>query len=224
MLAVRRVALLTLLPVAAMLVAACNDDGRTLRPADPDKNLSISTTASPSTDGDSLGTPAPSDDGDTTVPGSDGSTLPLGDEDLFLSAPWVDGGPIDAKYTCDGDNVAPALSWSPAPEGTVEIAVTMRDLDAPFAHWGIAGLAPDLTSLGEGDVPLGAYEATNGAGAIGYTGPCPPAGSTHTYVLTVHYLVSETDLTDGVPLSELLDGISVAENASAEVAGTFSRG
>ncbi|MFZ4720376.1 MAG: YbhB/YbcL family Raf kinase inhibitor-like protein [Ilumatobacteraceae bacterium] len=220
----RRVALLTLLPVATMLVAACNDDGRTLRPADPDKNLSISTTASPSTDGDVVGTPAPSDGADTSVVASGDSTLPLGDEDLFLSAPWQDGAAIDATYTCDGDNVSPALSWSPAPDGTVEVAITMRDDDAPFDHWGIAGISPDVSSLAEDDVPLGAYEAVNGSGATGYTGPCPPAGSTHTYVLTVHYLVSQTSLTDGVSLAELLDEISVAESASAEVSGTFSRG
>jgi phosphatidylethanolamine-binding protein (PEBP) family uncharacterized protein len=72
-------------------------------------------------------------------------------------------------------------------------------------------------------VPLGAYQAVNGAGAVGYTGPCPPAGSAHTYVLTVHYLGSQTNLTDGVAAEELLDGISVAEIASAEVDGTFSR-
>lgn len=223
MLAVRRVALLTLLPVAAMLLAACNDDGRSLRPAGPDQNLSISTTAAPSTDGDVIDSPDSTGGGETTAAGG-GSTLPLGDEDLFLSTPWEDGATIDAKYTCDGANVSPALSWSPAPEGTVELAVTMRDLDAGFDHWGMAGLSPERTSLGEGEVPLGAYEAENGAGAIGYTGPCPPAGSTHRYVVTVHYLVAPTDLTDGVSLGELLDGISVAENASAQVTGTFSRG
>jgi len=112
-----------------------------------------------------------------------------------------------------------------APEGTAEIAITMTDLDAPdFVHWVIAGISPEQIALAEDTVPLGAYQATNGARAIGYTGPCPPAGSTHTYVLTVHYLGERTNLTDGVAADELLSGISVAELATAEVDGTFSRG
>jgi Raf kinase inhibitor-like YbhB/YbcL family protein len=191
-----------------MAFAACNDDGRTLREPGPDQTQSIST----------LGT--------SSVPVIDdgADTLPLSDEELTLTAPWFDGESIDPRYTCNGDNIAPSVSWSPAPEGTVEIAVTLRDLDAPdFAHWVIAGISPDEVALTEDSVPLGAYEATNGVGDIGYTGPCPPAGSTHTYVLSVHYLSTRSNLTDGVAADELFDGITAAELASVEVEGTFSR-
>ena len=213
----RRVALLTLVPVLAMVAASCNDDGRVLRDAKPDQTQSISTTAAPDT--------VVVDDGSSDSLSLPSSTLPLSDEESTLSAPWEAGGAIDPRHTCDGDNVSPALSWSVAPEGTVEIAITMTDLDAPgFVHWAIAGIGPEQIALAEDTVPLGAYESSNGAGAVGYTGPCPPAGSTHTYRLTVHYLGAQTNLTDGVPADELLSGISVAELATAEVDGTFSRG
>lgn len=205
----RRVALLTLFPLLAMVAAACRDDGRTLREPRPDQTQSISTTAA-------VTTPDVIDDG--------GDTLPLTDEEFTLVAPWDDGTVIDPRYTCSGDNVSPALSWSPAPEGTVEIAITMRDEDAPeFAHWAMAGISPDDIALAEDTVPLGAYVATNGTGEIGYTGPCPPAGSAHTYVLTVHYLERSTGLSEGVAAAELVDGITAAELTSAEVTGTFSR-
>lgn len=221
----RRVALLTLVPVLAMVAASCRHDGRTLREPKPGQDQSISTTSNPTEDTDGFGTPLPTD---VSVPDtgsvSDTASLPLSDEDFFLSAPWADGEAIPATFTCDGANVSPALSWSPAPEGTVEVAITLTDLDAPFAHWAVAGIDPGVTSLGEDTVPLGAYEATNGAGAIGYTGPCPPAGSTHTYVFAVHYLAAATGLSDGVTNAELVDGISVAEIASAEVSGVYSRG
>ena len=49
-----------------------------------------------------------------------------------VTAPWRDGGPIDARYTCKGANVSPALSWTAAPEGTQEIAITLIDQDASF--------------------------------------------------------------------------------------------
>lgn len=221
----RRVALLTLIPITAMIAVSCNDDGRTLREPRPDQNQSISSLAT-TTDGDVVDSVV-----DTTTPetGSPDTSapvsLPLGDEELTLTAPWADGDAIDPRYTCDGDNIAPGLQWSAAPEGTLEIAVTLRDLQAPdFAHWAIAGIDPAATSLDEDTVPIGAFEATSGGGGIGYTGPCPPAGSTHTYAVAVHYLDVRSDLTDGVASGELIDVITAAEIASVEVDGTFSRG
>ena len=62
LLAVRRVALLTLIPVLSMVVAACNDDGRTLREPGPDQNQSISSLGT-TTDGDFVDTVV-----DTTTP------------------------------------------------------------------------------------------------------------------------------------------------------------
>jgi Raf kinase inhibitor-like YbhB/YbcL family protein len=193
--------------------AGCNDDGRTLRPPKDRQNSSISVTSA-------LGTVAPDDptfiDPDETIPPSD--------EPLVATAPWRDGQAIDPRYTCDDLNIAPALSWSPAPEGTVEIAISLTDLDAPdFVHWVIAGLSPDAIALDEDTVPIGAYEANNGLGDLGYTGPCPPAGAPHTYVITVHYLGAATGLDDGVEGSDLMLAISAAETAFAEVSGTFSR-
>jgi Raf kinase inhibitor-like YbhB/YbcL family protein len=209
-----------------MLGAACRHDGRTLREARPDQNQSISTLATTTNPAviDTVQDTGASSSVETTASG-DTVSLPLSDEDLAVTAPWAQGEAIDVRYTCDGDNVSPALQWTAAPEGTVEIAITLRDKDAPsFAHWAIAGISADQTSLEEDLVPLGAYEATNGVGDVGYTGPCPPAGSTHTYVLTVHYLEARTNLTDGVTAGELVDGITAAELASVEVEGTFRRG
>jgi Raf kinase inhibitor-like YbhB/YbcL family protein len=222
---VRRVALLTLIPITAMIAVSCNDDGRTLREPRPDQTQSISSLGTTS-DGEVLDTVVETTTPETTAPDTSAPlSLPLGDEELTLTAPWAPGEAIDPRHTCDGDNIAPGLQWSAAPEGTLEIAVTMRDLQAPeFVHWAIAGIAPDATSLDEDTVPIGAFEATNGLGDIGYTGPCPPAGSAHTYTLTVHYLDVRSDLTDGVASGELIDVITAAEIASVEVDGTFSRG
>jgi Raf kinase inhibitor-like YbhB/YbcL family protein len=228
---VRRAALLTTTFVLVMIGAACRDDGRTLREPKADQNQSISTLA-PVTDpvADSNADVVDADVVDaagteTTLGGTSAPTLPPSDEALAIAAPWAEGGTIDPMFTCDGANVAPALSWGQAPEGTLEIAITMVDMDFPtFGHWVMAGLDPGLIGLGEGDVPLGAVQATNGTGDIGYTGPCPPAGSTHTYQVTVHYLGQRTELSDGAGLDEFTSGIRAAEIASANVNGYFSRG
>jgi len=216
---VRRILLLTLSMVAVMVGAGCRSDGRTLREPGPDQTQSISTTAASTV-------PVVVDDGSletaSTAPAPT-TVIPL-EPELTLTAPWADGDPIDARYTCDGGNHAPPIAWSQPPEGTVEIAVTLTDRDAPdFVHWVIAGITPDVIGLTEDIVPLGAQQAMNSAGQIGYFGPCPPAGSTHQYVLQVHFLGTSIGLTDGDPAAEVIPDIIDAEIGSAEVDGIFSR-
>ncbi len=214
-----------------LLLAAsgCKSDGRTLRPARDDQNASVSTPAPSATDDPTFIDPDAANSTETTTPlittpTTTAGTLVPPAGTLLATAPWRNGEAIDPRYTCDGLNVAPALSWSAAPAGTVEIAITLADLDAPeFAHWAIAGLSPASIALDEDTVPIGAYEATNGAGDIGYTGPCPPAGSTHDYVLAVHYLGVATGLDDGSAAGALITAIEAAETATADATGTFSR-
>jgi Raf kinase inhibitor-like YbhB/YbcL family protein len=209
-----------------------------MRPALPSQNGSVSTSAAPTTKvestddgaffdtvdtvdtfytlGSSSTTTGGSTSTSTTTTSTTTSVLPLG-----ITAPWRDGAPIDARYTCKGANIAPALSWTAAPEGTQEIALTMIDQDATFDHWTLTGIAPDVVSLAEGQVPTGAVAALNGSGAAGYTGPCPPAGATHTYRITVHYLNRALLLAAGGVAADARTAIDAATIASAQVTGTF---
>jgi Raf kinase inhibitor-like YbhB/YbcL family protein len=213
-----RAALLGFLVVAPVLTA-CNDDGRTLREPRPDQNASVSTLA-PVTDptdgvGDAVGDGLGFDSVATTQPAP---ATPV------LVAPFANGGPIDARYTCDGDDLSPALSWTAAPAGTVEVAVTLTDLDNPeFLHWAIAGLEPTVTTLGEGNAPEFAITSFNSGGVEGYSGPCPPAGETHTYQFTVHYLLQQTELASGGPIADLKAAIDGSTFALASVTGTYAR-
>jgi Raf kinase inhibitor-like YbhB/YbcL family protein len=141
---------------------------------------------------------------------------------LTVTAPWRDGAPIDPRYTCKGANVSPPLSWSAAPQGTKEIAITLIDQDADFDHWTVAGIKPGTTSLTENTPPEGAVAALNGSGAAGYTGPCPPAATTHTYRITVYYLDSALLLSAGGSADDMRAAIDDATIATAEVTGTFS--
>lgn len=213
----RRVVLLTTIFIGLMIAAGCRDDGRTLREPKAEQDSTISATLPPGVGG--TGDPTVIDPGDSLT-----QTIPPLVSERAATAPWRDGQPIDSRYTCEDLNLSPALAWSEAPAGTAEIAISMTDLDAPeFVHWVIAGIAPEAIALNEDTVPIGAYEATNGNGDLGYTGPCPPAGSTHSYVITVHYLGAATGLDDGTPGVDLMLAIESTQTASAEVAGTFSR-
>ncbi len=179
-----------------------------MRPALPSQDGTVSTTAPPTA-------PVIDDDFLDTVAADPASST--------VTAPWRDGGPIDPRYTCKGENIAPALSWTGAPEGTQEIAITMIDQDfTTFDHWTLAGIAPDITTLAENTVPQGAVASLNGAGAVGYTGPCPPAGATHSYRITVHYLDRALLLVAGGAAAEMRAAIDEATLATAEVTGTFT--
>jgi Raf kinase inhibitor-like YbhB/YbcL family protein len=218
----------TLIGVAGL--AACKDDGRTLREPRPDQTASVSTTApitaAPTAEGaiepggfdfPALTTVAPVTAAPTLA------TLPPV-VDVQLIVPWPTGDAIDARYTCDGEDVSPELSWTATPEGTVEIAVALTDDDAPdFVHWVLAKIDPLSTLLAEGAVPEFAIQGLNGTGEPGYTGPCPPEGETHTYHYTVFFLGQETTLGGVAPGDELLAEVRARAFDSATVSGTYSR-
>jgi Raf kinase inhibitor-like YbhB/YbcL family protein len=134
----------------------------------------------------------------------------------FAGGDVADGEPIDARFTCDGENVSPALSWEAPPSDTVEQALVVDDPDAPgdgFVHWVAFGMAPDRTELAAGSAE-GLVQGENDAGGTGWTGPCPPGGETHGYVFTLYALDAQTGLQAGASLDDLraaMDGHVVGE-------------
>jgi Raf kinase inhibitor-like YbhB/YbcL family protein len=219
---------------AVALMAACDSgDGKTLKdtvvpttlpPPDttPIESLPLDGAADPAID-PGVGSGAAA--GDSALPIV--PTEPV-DGPMQLIGPWNDGTPIDGLYTCDGVDISPPLSWLSVPDGAVDMAIVMVDDDAagddPVAHWVIAGLDPESITLVEGDVPIGAIEATNSFGDVGWTGPCPPAGGgTHDYRFKLHALAQQVELGDGVPASEILPYLEDLTIASAELTGTYER-
>ena len=95
---------------------------------------------------------------------------------------------IPSKYTCDGEDISPALEWSGLPEGTKSIALIVDDPDAPdpaapkmtWVHWVLYNIPPSATGLPEAvksqDLPEGTKEGLNDWKRTGYGGPCPPIG------------------------------------------------
>jgi hypothetical protein len=213
----RRTATIFIAAFGALVLAACDTgDGKQLKPYDP------------------ADYPAPAVEtsiADPTAASNDdlAGTLDIITEGFSLAAPWLEGGDIDPRYSCDGENVAPALSWGAVPEGTVEIAIALIDESAisdgqPFVHWVIGGLDPAEIALVEGDVPPGALQALNDFGNVGYDGPCPPPGDeSHLYRLTAYALNQQLELADGDPATEFLDVIATLTVASTDVTGYYRR-
>ena len=161
--------------VALVLLASCANDGRGLGSAN-DNNKSIVKETTPATD---EGTDLFSDE---TLPDEEYASDDFGSDigGMSMSTPFGADEAIPAKYTCDGQNVSPLITWTGVPEGTVEIAIQVIDLDSEdYTHWVITGIDPAAGRIEEGKVPAGAVQSKNSSGTIGYTGPCPTKGSTH---------------------------------------------
>jgi Raf kinase inhibitor-like YbhB/YbcL family protein len=107
----------------------------------------------------------------------------------MTSDDFKDGETIPPRFTCEGENVSPALAWEGAPADTKSFALVVEDPDAPrgvFRHWVCYDIAPETTTLPQGaGAPGGAGDMRQGLndfGKLGYNGPCPPRGhGTHHY-------------------------------------------
>jgi Raf kinase inhibitor-like YbhB/YbcL family protein len=99
---------------------------------------------------------------------------------------------ISPKYTCDGENISPAIQWKGVPDGAKSFALIVDDPDAPdsanpkmtWVHWVLYNIPASVSLLPEdGSVkglPEGTLNGLNDWKRTGYGGPCPPIG-THRY-------------------------------------------
>lgn len=106
---------------------------------------------------------------------------------------------IPARYTCDGQEVSPPLTWSGAPAGTRSLVLIVDDPDAPdpaapkrtWVHWLLYNIPADTSALSEGitplDLPAGTLQGANDSRETGYGAPCPPIGK-HRYFFKLYAL------------------------------------
>ncbi|MBK6334992.1 MAG: YbhB/YbcL family Raf kinase inhibitor-like protein [Betaproteobacteria bacterium] len=143
-------------------------------------------------------------------------------------------GSIPRRYTCEGDDVAPDLSWSDVPPGTKTLALIVDDPDAPdpaapkltWVHWVLYNLPPSATGLAAassaGDLPSGTQEGLNDWKRTGYGGPCPPIGR-HRYFHKLYAL--DRTLPDlGKPTKAQLEKAMAGHVlAMVELIGTYQK-
>lgn len=151
-------------------------------------------------------------------------TLPVELPQLDMVAPWPDGDPIPERYTCDGDDVTPALVWSNVPIDTIELAITVTDLDADgFVHWIMYAVDPERTTLAEGETPDEALVWTNSYGNARWDGPCPPDGEEHRYQVTVHALSQQLEAAPDAPPEEIVSILNLIALDQRSISGTYAR-
>jgi Raf kinase inhibitor-like YbhB/YbcL family protein len=149
-------------------------------------------------------------------------------EFAITSTAFAPGGAIPTRYTCDGQDVSPELSWSGAPDGTTALVLLVDDPDArDFVHWivlDMAGSASGALPRGIGTSPDAPAQGRNDFGRIGWGGPCPPSG-THRYTFTLYALATPLALAgqpDGRAVRKALKGADVL--ATAVLEGHYHRG
>lgn len=149
----------------------------------------------------------------------------------LTSSAFENGDTIPTRFTCEGDDVSPPLSWEGVPDKTEVLALVVDDPDASgiFTHWVIYNL-PLLPPGLEEDASLsdrfsgGLREGFNNFGNQGYSGPCPPHGdSPHRYKFRLFALAEELNLTGRVTRGQLMDAMDGKILEEAVLMGRYGR-
>ena len=134
---------------------------------------------------------------------------------------------IERKYTCEGGDVSPPLSWSGVPRDARSFTLMVDDPDAPsgdFLHWMVFDLPATTTELPEGGpLPKGAHTGRNDFGKTGYGGPCPPPGKPHRYFFRLYALDNTLDLPNNASREDVEHAMEGHILDKAELFGTFGR-
>jgi hypothetical protein len=150
------------------------------------------------------------------------------------STAFTHNGGIPARYTCEGDDITPALDWENIPANTRSLVLIVDDPDAPdpeapqrtWVHWVLYNLPPEATGLPEGtasaDLPAGTGEGLNDWNRPGYGGPCPPVGR-HRYFHKLYAL--DTRLPEmGSPTKADIEAAMAGHIiAQTELVGTYEK-
>jgi hypothetical protein len=118
------------------------------------------------------------------------------------SSVFENGGYIPDRYTCDGKNYSPPLSWDNLPTDKEGIEENISNEKINF---------------------MGAEQGKNDFGQTNYGGPCPPSGPVHKYSFKL-YALDKNITTEGVidksKFMKLIQGHIIAQT---KLSGFYQR-
>lgn len=106
----------------------------------------------------------------------------------ILSSVFKDGAEIPQKYTCEGEDISPPLSWKGIPPNAKSLVLIVDDPDAPdpnapkmvWVHWVLYNIDPSTSGLEENltpeKLPQSFVSGITSWKTEKYGGPCPPIG------------------------------------------------
>jgi Raf kinase inhibitor-like YbhB/YbcL family protein len=153
---------------------------------------------------------------------------------LQVNSTSAANGALPDNSGCKGPGLSPQISWNDPPPGTKSLALIMDDKDAPvghlhrhyYVHWLVFDMPAARRDLSEAlqRQPLadGTQQGRNDAREFGYSGPCPNAGSTHHYAITVYALDTRLGLPVETTGGQLLTAIDGHILARGQILGTYT--
>lgn len=145
----------------------------------------------------------------------------------LTSSAFIHNGAMDARYTCDGEDINPPLMISEVPAGAKVLVLIMEDPDAVkptgkvWDHWLVFDIPPDTKEIAEGHEPRGVH-GIGTSGNLDYHGPCPPDGEHH-YIFKLYALDAELNLSEGVNKHEIEEAMEGHILGQTTLVGTYSR-
>jgi len=140
----------------------------------------------------------------------------------LIAGEFKNNGLMPKNFTCEGDDINPALIIEGAPANTKSLALIMDDPDAPmgiWVHWVVFNI-PLTSRIEENSIP--GEQGRNNSGRNDYHGPCPPSG-THRYFFKIYALDKELDLSSGVSKGELEKAMQGHILDKAEIIGLYKK-
>ena len=143
---------------------------------------------------------------------------------------FQEGEMIPKKYTCDGEDVSPSVSWTGLPAETKSVVLVCDDPDAPgdtWVHWILYNLPPNSGGLPEGVPPAemldgGGNHGINSWNRYGYGGPCPPSG-VHRYFFKIYALDTVLDIDARATEKNVLQAMEGHILIQGQLMGKYSR-
>lgn len=150
----------------------------------------------------------------------------------ITSSAFLEGDKIPPKYTCDSENINPAITFSEVPREAESLVLIVDDPDAPgsnlpagrqaFTHWVIFNISPATIQILENSVPENSLLGVTDFGKAEYGGPCPPSG-THRYFFKLYALDSILEIPEGSERKEIEKAMEGHVLESAHLVGVYGR-
>jgi len=152
------------------------------------------------------------------------STLVWAGEFQLTSAVFKNNGDVPQKYTCDGSDVNPPLSFKNVPAKAKSLVVTVTDPDAPegtWTHWIVYNVPPNMGDIIENTNP--GTEGLSDFGKYAFSGPCPSDEKSHHYIFRAYALNEILDINEGPSISEVEKAIRGHVIAKTELIGMYQK-
>lgn len=144
----------------------------------------------------------------------------------ITSSDFQDMEPLPERFSRDGENINPSLTFSEIPPEAESLALIVDDPDAPtgtFTHWILYNMSPATLQIVEGELPVSGIQGFSDYGEDSYGGPQPPSG-THRYFFKLFALDKMLEFEEGIAVNRAAIDAAMEGHIidQAHITGTYS--